>query len=288
MMVNNIMIVYFTGTGTTKKVVEAIGEAIYTTLYNGRKNEKGFDGISDSKISLNCVDFSLPDKRKKTLVFDEKTLVVMGMPVVAGRMPNLIKKEIKIVGNGALAIPVVLYGNRDFQDSLIELKDLMEDSGCKPIGAAAFIGEHSFSTVLAKGRPDDLDIEEATKFGCDIGKRVLYKEEPFSKWEEVGNPKPYFGYYKPMKEDGTFIDIRHVKPVTNEDCILCMKCVLGCRMGAIEKNNPNLVSGTCMKCCYCIKNCPVSAKEFNDESFVYHKEDLESKYLRKKNNKIFI
>lgn len=68
------------------------------------------------------------------------------MPVIAGRVPNVLLKFLDTLqGGGALAVPVVLYGNRNFDDALIELRNILQDRGFYAIGAAAFIGEHSFS-----------------------------------------------------------------------------------------------------------------------------------------------
>ena len=49
------------------------------------------------------------------------------------------------------------YGNRDYEDALVELYDLALSLGLTPFAAGAFIGEHSYSTPempVAEGRPD--------------------------------------------------------------------------------------------------------------------------------------
>ncbi len=53
---------------------------------------------------------------------------------------------------------MVLYGNRNFDDGLMELRNVMRDNGFYPIAAGAFVGEHSFSTILGAGRPDGEDM----------------------------------------------------------------------------------------------------------------------------------
>ena len=277
-MVKQIVATYFSGTGTTKKIVETVSIGV----------KEGLENKTGEEIKIRTLDFSLPQIRKNPLQFSQDDLVVMGMPVIAGRLPNLILKGLKIEGSGAKAVPIVLYGNRDYQDALSELKDVLEDNHCESIAAGAFVGEHSFSKILAKGRPDNQDLQIAKAFGKKIAEKALVKNKGFKDWAMVGNPKPYFGYYKPQKEDGTPIDIRKVKPSTNDNCIGCMKCAKGCRMGAIDMEDPKQIVGTCMKCCYCIKSCPTSAKTFTDLGFIYHKEDLEKKYKERKEPKVFI
>ena len=63
---------------------------------------------------------------------------------------------------------MVCYGNRNFDDSLVELRDLLEADGFRTVAAGAFIGEHSFSTTLAAGRPDQTDLERAARFADGI------------------------------------------------------------------------------------------------------------------------
>jgi DUF1009 family protein len=80
-------------------------------------------------------------------------------------------------GNGALAAAVVLYGNRNYDDALIELKDILTGRGFKVIAAGAFIGEHAFSTVLGAGRPDREDLQTAVSFA--VRSTANWKREGF-------------------------------------------------------------------------------------------------------------
>ncbi len=292
-MIKRIICAYFTGTGTTKKVVETIGDEVKKNLEEREWFEKECCKAEEAlesrrhieKLSL---DFSLPKDREEPLSFNEKDLVIFGMPVVAGRLPNLIIKELTIECGKTKVFPVVLYGNRDFQDALVELKDILLKADGVPIGGAAFIGEHSFSEILAKGRPDEKDLQVARVVGKKICDIVCGEEEFFDDWGKVGNAYPYFGYYKPRKQDGSEIDIRKVKPDTDERCIYCMKCVVECRMNAIAKDDPKNVKGICIKCCCCVKACPQKAKEFRDEDFIYHKNDLEKTYIKRQEPIVFI
>ena len=89
--------------------------------------------------------------QKRAGIFFRKDIVIVGVPVYAGRVPNVLLKYLNTMsGNGALAIAVVLYGNRNYDDALLELKDILEANGFKVIAGGAFIGEHAFSKTLAK------------------------------------------------------------------------------------------------------------------------------------------
>lgn len=118
-------------------------------------------------------DFTLPEARTHGKAFDKNDLVVFGTPVYAGRVPNvLLKYPATVQGNGALAIPVVLFGNRNYDDALIELRDILETNGFHTIAGAAFVGEHAFSRTLAAGRPDAQDMQIAQQFAAQV-KAVL-------------------------------------------------------------------------------------------------------------------
>lgn len=271
MEIKKVWGVYFSGTGTTKKVVENLARIIGENL----------------SIEVENFDFTTPGERKSPLVFKENEIVVMGVPTIAGRVPNLLLDFLKsIKGNGALGVPVVLYGNRNYDDSLIELRDIMIDDGLRPIGAGAFIGEHSFSTTLGAGRPDREDMKVVE----ELGKKVCEKigNSDFSLVEVKGTPKPYRWYYQPRDRKGEKIDIRKVKPRTNDSCNDCKLCAQICPMGSIPFDNVKEVTGICMKCCACIKRCPQKAKYFDDKGYLYHKSELEAEYMDRKEPEIFL
>lgn len=272
-MVNRVYAAYFSGTGTTEKVVKAISQKIADELC----------------IKYEEWDFTPLFARKNEMVFTENDIVVFGMPVIAGRVPNLMLPYLNTIrGNGAVAVPVVLFGNRNYDDALIELRDILEAQNLKAIAAGAFAAEHSFSKTLGQGRPDADDMMEVEEFAKKICQKIRGKQLDHPVWVK-GVEHPYRGYYKPQDRNGNHIDIRKVKPVTDENlCSNCGTCVELCPMGSINKENPSHVEGICMKCCGCIKKCPVNAKYFDDPGFIYHKEELEEVYQRRAENEIFL
>lgn len=263
-MIKKVWGMYFTGTGTTEKVVTHIGRKIAEKL----------------GIEYEDYDFTLPKVRKVEKSFTEEDLVVFGIPVIAGRVPNLLLKYLDTLkGNGALAVPVVLYGNRNFDDALIELRNILKDKGMKPIAGGAFIGEHSFSRILGAGRPDAKDMEVASIFAKNIFEKVTGKDFDPEKLIEVKGETPIRFYYQPRDSKGNSIDIRKVKPKTNmELCNKCGLCASICPLGSINPEDPSDVFGICMKCCACVKRCPNGAKYYDDENYLYHQHELEAQY----------
>lgn len=265
--------VYFTGTGNTKKTVTAVAKAACARL----------------DCDYAEYDFSLPTARENELSFSETDLVIFGTPVYAGRVPNVLlpylTKQIK--GNGALAVPVVTYGNRNFDDGLMELRNLMIANGLLPIAGGAFVGEHSFSTTLGAGRPDCDDLTLAEKLGCEAADKVLAGTA--SAPVTVEGEDPIRPYYTPRDRAGNPINILKVKPKTDTDkCINCGLCARICTMGSIDPKDVTSVTGICIKCCACVKRCPKGAKFYEDEGYLYHQHELEDMYARRGESKIFL
>jgi len=271
--ITKVWSVYFTGTGNTQKMVRAVAKAACETL-----------GCAYEEY-----DFSLPAARADELAFADTDLVVFGTPVYAGRVPNVLLPYLtkNIKGNGALAIPVVTYGNRNFDDGLMELRNLMLANGLTPIAGGAFVGEHSFSTTLGAGRPDAGDMALANELGEKAAKKIL--SDAVNSPVTVEGEDPIRTYYTPRDRNGNPINILKVKPKTDTDkCINCGLCARICTMGSIDPRDVTSVTGICIKCCACVKRCPKGAKYYDDEGYLYHQHELEDIYARRGESKIFL
>lgn len=227
------------------------------------------------------IDITTPQQRRQMLEFRLDDIVIFGSPVYIGRLPNLISPYYKTIrANGATGIPVVLYGNRAFDNALIELRDIMLATGFVVPAAAAFIGEHAFSTTLAACRPDTDDLFTAQRFAARLAP-ILFDKTLSSLHSPVsvpGEPYPY-SFYNARTDDDKPIDIRRVKPVTLPDlCTRCGICANLCPMGAISPSDPASVPGICIKCNACVKRCPSGAKLFTDPTYLHHKHQLETNF----------
>lgn len=233
--------VYFSATGTTARVVKEICRAI----------DKEFEER----------DITLPGNRSAGMEFASEDLVVIGFPVYAGRVPEFLSQYLeKLKGKNTQAVLVAVYGNRDYEDALLELKEIVEKNGFAGIAAGAFIGEHSYSDKIATGRPDDKDLEIARNFGFKIREKIECNENT------DGNFKLNVKGNYPYKERGS---IGKVAPSTEGNCIACGVCAESCPVEAISfKDFRNADPENCIKCHRCVKSCPVGAKVMKNEIVV--------------------
>lgn len=273
MEIGKIQAVYYSATGTTEKVVTAVAKALACRL--GKP--------------LETVNISTPSERERELPFTASDLLVVGTPTYAGRIPNKMLPyfQTKLTGNGALAVPVVLFGNRSFDNSLAELCAELEAHGFHTVAAAAFVGQHAFAPRLASGRPDGEDIAQAERFAEKIAEKVQALTGTSSPVQVPGDPAA--PYYTPMGMDGQPAKFLKAKPLTDLDkCTKCGVCAAVCPMGSIDPADVSSVPGICIKCQACVVKCPTGAKFFNDPAFLSHKAMLEANYTRRAEVGLFL
>ena len=259
-MDKKVTAVYFSPTGNTKTVVMGLAARIATLI-----------GTKGGCFEIN---FTPPAIRQKPLVFSAEDIVVVGVPVYAGRVPNVLLKYLASVqGDGAMAVAVVAYGHRAYDDALIELADILTERGFQVIGGGAFLAEHSLSRVLAPNRPDAKDMAVIYEFANRLADRLVGK--PAIGAVTIKGNRPYRPYYAPVNKDGSPVRIKAFKPVTNSNCIDCKLCAQICPMGAIDYEEVASIPGICIKCGACIKKCPTGAKYFDNAVFMAHIREIE-------------
>lgn len=286
MMIKKIWAASFSPTGGTEHIVSLLAEEMGKCL----------------KLPVHKISFTLPDERKKSCTFTEEDLLILGTPVYAGRIPNKILPDVdrSFEGNGTLAVAVSVFGNRNYDDGLMELALLLENHGFCVAAAAAAAARHAFSDDIGAGRPDKQDEEELRVFA----RRAAEKIKEFSGKEKIvsGNKSscgvsalqitghnPVGPYYTPLRADGQPAKFLKAKPVTDENlCNRCGTCAQVCPMGSISREDPSVVNGICIKCQACIRSCPAQAKHFEDEDFLSHVEMLREHYTRRAANAFFL
>ena len=248
----NLRTIYFSATGTSKKVVLAISQSIATEFV---VEDITFQSLQNTTYATN-------------------DLLCVAVPVYGGGVaPVALKRWEAIRGNNTPAVVVVVYGNRNFERAAVQMSDFLAERGFITIAVAAFVGEHSYSTEqypIAVGRPAEGDINDAKHFG------QLVKEKLATGIESVDvsalqcpdsgeeNVKAFVEFVKGYQAEQAKNPIK-LLPITDEDrCVMCGVCVDVCPMEAIDRENVSVVDSTlCIKCCACVKECPKEAKTLN-------------------------
>lgn len=274
MKIQRIQLIYFSATGTTQKVLRCMGETLAQEL----------------GVAVQEDDFTLPAAREQTVACMPDELALVGTPVYAGRVPNVLLPYLKgqLTGSGAPAVPIVLFGNRNYDDALIELRDLLEAAGFRTVGGAAFVGEHSFSDILAAGRPDAADLKRAEEFAHALAHKVRTLECVPEQPVPVNGQTPIRPYYTPRDRQGNPVNILKVKPKVNDRCDACGLCTEVCPMGSIDRTDVRKYTGICIKCGACIKKCPQQARYYDDAGYLYHQHELEEGYTRRAEIELFL
>lgn len=252
---------FFSPTGATERVIKVCADQLR---------------VSFDSCDVLSYDITVKSKRTECVHFNNDEIFIIGIPVYAGRVPNILLKFLdKISSDNSKCIAFVTYGNRNFDDGLIELCDILTHKGFNVVGAAAIPAEHSFSNKIASGRPDEDDLEKVNDFVKSCIIKINHDEKMISSNIHIEGCKPYRPYYRPKDENGAAVDFKSIRPVTHSMCTSCGLCARGCPMGSIDLEEFTKVEGPCIKCCRCIRICPVSAKEFTDTDFIRHRIELE-------------
>ena len=212
--------IVFSPTGGTQKVAALLTEAL--------GGEVTHVDLTDSKLAFHTIQLTQDD------------VAVISVPSYGGRVPaTAVERLATLNGQGARAVLVCVYGNRAYEDTLVELEDAANQAGFQVIAAVATIAEHSIVRQFAAGRPDAQDAQQLS--AGFTSKPAIPGNRPYKKAGSVGMvPKP------------------------TKECINCGICTSKCPVQAIDKENSKKVDEkACISCMRCISVCPHSARKLN-------------------------
>jgi ferredoxin len=266
MEIEKVNLVYFSPTHTTKKILEGISQGIQAKI-------------------VEHFDLTLPEADTGSTETIGNDLTIFGIPVYGGRVPlTALERLQRFKGQKTPAVVVAVYGNREFEDALLELKNLVVEAGFKPLAGGAFIGEHSFSKEslpIAEGRPDNADEDVTRSFGQKILEKLKEQKsaDDISIIEVPGNFP-----HKERSSRGA------ISPITQEDdCTQCETCASVCPTGAITVADTVVTDAEkCILCCACVKNCPSEARVMDNPNIQKMAEWLNTNCSKRKDPETFI
>lgn len=224
-MLNMTKLYYFSPTGGTRRSGEFLSKEIsksVTLVDLGAKNERNEDTESD--------------------------LVVFAAPVFGGRIPALVTEKLhKLNGSGKKCITMVVYGNRAYDDALLELNDVVERVGFQVVASCSCVAQHSMAPKVGEGRPDESDYAGIR----DFAKQAAAKFESAAGQVTVPGNHPY----------KTRMSIP-ATPISQAACNLCGACGTSCPTDAITFGETTVITNPdqCILCMTCVAVCPENAR----------------------------
>ena len=222
----NTVEIIFSPTGGTEKVAHIISRQ-----------------WSESTIKI---DLSDPKAGFSECAIGKEDRVLIAMPSFGGRAPAVaIERLKKIAGNGAKCTLVCVYGNRAYEDTLVEMEDAAKECGFQVVAAVAAVAQHSIIPKYAANRPDASDEKQLAEFAQQIADKT---ESAAS----IPGNRPY------KKAGGAGL-----VPKPSKDCVKCGVCVKNCPVQAIDSVKITADSKKCIACMRCVKQCPHDARKVN-------------------------
>ena len=220
--------IVFSPTGGTKKVADCVAS-----------------GLEGDAITLDLCDAAF-DPAAAALA--QGDVAVIAVPSFGGRVPAVAAERlIKVRGNGARAVLVCVYGNRAYEDTLVELEDLAQQAGFEVVAAIAAVAEHSIARQFATGRPDAQDAAQLAGFAEQIQRKL----------SAADCSTPAIPGNRPYKNAGGAAMV----PKATQDRVACGACAAGCPVQAISEHDPKSVDKqACISCMRCVAVCSRGAR----------------------------
>lgn len=234
-----LVFAYFSPTGGTRRTMRRLLAAARTAAPG---------------LALAELDLTLPEDRFKLRRFSETDVFFLGVPVYFGRMPKCLRDLKCLEGNGAAAVSIAVYGNREFEDAPREAAMLLEQLGFKVCAGAAFVTRHINWPELGAGRPDGSD-EMVMRRLID---GVLQKIEAAAGDDaKLAVELPGQGELRPYGE------VPMPPAASPDSCCKCGSCAEKCPVGIIDPlsftaSDPE----ECLGCRACMTACPNNARDF--------------------------
>lgn len=226
----NVYEIVFSPTGGTMKTADMVAQTLA-------------DAVTLVDLSDNKKDF-------RSVALNKNDVAVIAVPSYGGRVPTTaVARLAKLRGNGARAVVMAVYGNRAYEDTLLELQDTAAEAGFAVIAAIAAVAEHSIAHQFATGRPDAQDQQQLETFAQSIKEKLASGELSM----------PHVPGNRPYKTSSV-----SMVPKATKACVSCGLCAQKCPVQAIDRLHPqNVDKKACISCMRCVAICPHHARRIH-------------------------
>ncbi len=213
--------------------------------------EKVSRALAANWPSAELVDLSDAEGDYAKTIFWPEDVALIAMPSFGGLAPQIALERLsRVKGNGARCILAAVYGNRAYEDTLIQMEDTAEKCGFQIIAAVSAVAEYSIMRRYAAGRPDRADCGQLADFGRKIDEKL--RRGDLSKPAIPGN--------RPYKKAGG----AGLVPKADPSCTECGLCAKRCPVRAIDPKAPKRTNPKkCISCMRCVSVCPQKARKVN-------------------------
>ncbi len=219
-------------------------------------------------------------KRDISVEFSSNEIAVFAYPVYGDRVPYIMAEQLKkMKADNTPAVIIAVYGNRAYEDALLEMQNILSEKGFIVIAAAAFIANHSIMTKVAVNRPDEKDNEKIKDFADKVKNKI-------KNINNISNEKKLnlYGSFPYREYNGI-----PLKPKGDSKCTACGACVQNCPVNAIMAENPKVTDKTkCITCMGCAAICPQNARHLNKILHFLSEIPFKKKHGARKEPDIFI
>jgi len=241
-----ITIVYFSQTGNTRQVAEAIEQSFVNAGLQAR---------------------SLPIRHATTEDLLASDVIGVGTPSFLSQAPTPIREFLRSQPE--------LTGKRGFVFAtaggapgrgLSDLTKLLQKRGVTVAGGFFSRGHvHHPAPVLRDrdaGRPAPADLADAANFGSALAEHLKGGRDGLVEGSRPDTVKAGFGFYSIVGAIGAdwFLRLSVPKPkLDTEKCTKCGWCAEECPVGNITMDPYPVLGGQCIRCYHCLNGCPEHA-----------------------------
>ena len=246
----NIQLCYFSATGNTARIADAIGERL--TELGATVEKRDITALEDRTTAL---DMTACDA------------AIFGAPIHSMRAPRIVRDWLNQQdGQGKKCALYLTYGGFQVHPAHFTTWKILKARNFAVVASAEFVGAHTFNIggwQAEEDRPDQTDLATAREYADTVYRRFIGEDPGLVQDLDQG---PYTEEQLDQFEGYRFRMLTKLPIRDGEDCQMCMLCQELCPTGAMDAERGAAEPGRCIGCLRCVQACPDEALRINDMS----------------------